>query len=281
MATQHSSRRNSALSGGCGAAFLESRELRGEESLGYLSNLERAKYAGLPSQARKREWLAGRLAAKYLFLNRLEMSEGTHRQWGPTLLKLSWESLGAYSPWMYRKVEVLPNDTIPSRRPKIIWCGKDRPESVSLSHTGDVSCACLVMGPPTAIDIETAVPRIDAFYRNTFTAAERSWVTSGAEGKAITSDWLFTLLWTLKESALKLGWLNQPNIWNLPRIEIDGLPGFNEIGQFWYRSKMDDEFVVFTARVRERCRVMQTQVAVTGTRNLILTVMNPLSGATN
>lgn len=276
MATEHSSSRNSTLSRGWCAAWLDSRVLRGEEFLGYLSNLERAKYVGLPGQGRKREWLAGRLAAKYLFLNRLEMSEGTQRQWSPTLLKLSPKSLGAYSPWMYRKVEVLPDDTVPGGRPKIVWCGKDHPENVSLSHTGNVSCACLVMGPAAAIDIETSVPRIDAFYRNTFTSAERSWVTSGAEGKAIRSDWLFTVLWTLKESALKLGWLNQPNIWDLPRIEIDGLPGADEISQFWYRSKMDDEFAVFTARVRERCRVMQTQVAVTGTRNLILTVMNPL-----
>lgn len=282
MVTRYNSRTNSALGGGCSLALLESREVQGEEYARHLSISERATYRGLPSQRRKNEWLAGRLSAKYLFLNRLEMSQGTRgRQCVPTLSKLSSEVLGAYSPWMYQKVEVLPNGGTPSRYAKLVWCGKDRPESVSLSHAGSVSCACIAMGPPTAIDIETAVPRIDAFYRNNFTAAERYWVTRGAEGQSVRSDWLFTLLWTLKESALKLGWLNQASVWDLPRIEIDGLPRVNHMGQFWWSSKMGDEFVVFTARVREHRRVMQTQVAVTGTRNLILSVMNPLGGVRN
>jgi hypothetical protein len=281
MAMLCNPRPNSTLSGGCDVALLESRELPGEEYTGYLSVAERVKYMGLPSQRRKREWLAARLAAKYLFLNRLEMSEGPQpRQWSPTLSKLSSAALGVYSPWMYQQVEVLPNDA-PGRHRKLVWCGKDRPESVSLSHARGVSCACIAMGRPTAIDIETAVPRIDAFYRKTFTAAEKYWVTRGAGGQTIRSDWLFTLLWTLKESAMKLGWLNQASVWNLPRIEIDCLPGLKHVGQFWSNSKMSDDFEVFTARVREHGRVMQTQVAVTGTRNLILTVMNPLGGVTN
>ena len=281
MATQYDSRPNSTISGGCAVALLESRELWGDEYAGHLSIAERVKYMGLPSQSRKNEWLAGRLAAKYLFLNRLEMSEGDKpRQWSPTLSKLSSTALGVYSPWMYQQVEVLPNDR-PGRYRKLVWCGKDRPESVSLSHARGVSCACIAMERPTAIDIETAVPRLEAFYRKTFTAAEKYWVTRGAEGHSIRSDWLFTLLWTLKESAMKLGWLNQASVWDLPRIEIDCLPGLKNVGQFWSNSKMSDHFVVFTARVREHCRVMQTQVAVTGTRNLILTVMNPLGGVTN
>lgn len=282
MVTHYNSSPNSALGGGCSVALLEACELRGEEFTSHLSVGERAKYMSLPSQRRKGEWLAGRLAAKYLFLNRLEMSHGAPgRPSSPTLSKLSSEALGVYSPWMYQKVEVLPNGGTSRRYAKLVWCGKDRPESISLSHAGGVSSACIAMGPPTAIDIETAVPRIDAFYRHNFTAAERYWATRGADGESIRSNWLFTLLWTLKESALKLGWLNQAGVWDLPRIEIDGLPGLNQIGRFWYSSKMRDDFVVFTARVKEHSRVMKAEVAVTGTSNLILTVMNPLGGVIN
>src|SRR6266404_5430182 len=165
MAMHYDSRPSSALNWGCRVALLESRELRSVESARYLSNREIAKYIVLPSQSRRSAWLAGRLAAKYLFLNRLEMSAETNRQWVPTLVKLSSQALGAYSPWMYQQVEVLPSEST-SSHPKIVWCGKDRRESVSLSHAGGASCACIGIGSPTAVDIETAVPRIDAFYRN-------------------------------------------------------------------------------------------------------------------
>ena len=272
MVTHYNSRPNLALGGGCSVASLESRELRDEEYTRHLSVGERAKYMNLPSQNRKSEWLAGRLAAKYLFLNRLEMSQTEGRQWSPTLSQLSSEALGVYSPWMYQKVEVVTNDG----KAGLAWCGQPRPESISLSHSRSVSFASIALGTPTVIDVETTAPRIDAFYRNNFTEAERSWAIRGADGEPIKANWFYTLLWTLKESALKLGWLN--SLWNLPRIEIVGLPGSNNITPFWYSHTMGNDFAVFKVSVKDHCRVRQVRVAVTGTRNFILTVMNPLSG---
>jgi len=273
MVTHYNSQPNLALGGGCSVASLESRELPYDAYTHHLSVGESAKYASLPTQSRKSEWLAGRLAVKYLFLNRLEMSQGTQgRHWSPNLSKLSSEALGVYSPWMYQKVEVVTNNG----KPSLVWCGQARSECISLSHSGSVSCASIAFGPPTVIDLETTHPRIDAFYRNNFTEAERSWAVRGAGGESTKANWFFTLLWTLKESALKLGWLN--SLWNLPRIEIAGLPAPNNIGPFWYCETMVNDFAVFTLSVKEHCRVMQVRVAVTGTRNFILTVMNPLSG---
>lgn len=273
MVTHYNSQTNSALGGGCSVASLESRELRYDAYTDHLSVAERAKYATLPSQGRKAEWLAGRLAAKYLFLNRLELSQGAEsRQWSPTLAKLSSAALRAYSPWMYQEVEVVTNDG----RPGLAWCGQTRMESISLSHSRSVSFASIALGTPTVIDVETTAPRIDAFYRSNFTEAEQSWALRGADGESIKANWFFTLLWTLKESALKLGWLN--SLWNLPRLEIAGLPGANSIGPFLYGKTISNDFAVFTVSVKEHCRVMRVRVAVTGTRNFILTVMNPLSG---
>jgi hypothetical protein len=229
----------------------------------------------LPSETRKNEWLAGRLAAKYIFLNRLEASPGTlPERWRPTLSKLSPDTLDQYPSWMYQQVEVVAAGA----KPSLVWCGQARPESVSLSHSGGVSCASLAFGAPTAIDIETTVPRLDAFYRVNFSDAERRWATSAARDEPSRSEWCFALLWTLKESALKLGCLKEASVWNLPGIEIDGLPGVNDIGPFWFNSTMSSDFAVFTLSVKEHSRVIPVQVAVTGTRNLILSVMNPLVG---
>lgn len=278
MAPHTETEPNAACVNDCVVGVLDVCELQDKNYTSLLSRDERAQYIGLPNETRKSEWLAGRLSAKYLFLNRLEMSRVTaSRQRKPTLLKLSSKALGVYSPWMYQKVEVLSNGGIPS----LVWCGKNRPERISLSHARGVSCASIAFGAATAIDIETAVTRNDAFYRINFTEAERNWATRGAGGESIISNWSFTLLWTLKESALKLGWLNQASLWNLPRIEIDGLPDLNHIEPFCSSSTMDDEFVIFMATVKERRRVLPVQVAVAGTRNLVLTVMNSLNGATN
>ncbi|HEX8422301.1 MAG TPA: 4'-phosphopantetheinyl transferase superfamily protein [Pyrinomonadaceae bacterium] len=276
MAPHTKTEPDDARPNGCFVGLLDVCELRDREYAGHLSADERAKYLSLSGERRKSEWLAGRLVAKHLFLKRLERSREVRGQlWKPALSKLSVEILSVYSPWMYRKVEVLSD----GGAPRLLWCGKERPESLSLSHAGGISCAALADEKPTALDVETSVRRNDAFYRNTFTEVEKNWVARVAGGESGSANWHFTLLWTLKESVLKLGWLNGASLWNLPRIEIDGLPAFNQIEPFWCGSAMREAFVVFTARISEACRGMQVQVAVAGTRNLVLTVMNPLIGA--
>jgi len=266
----------SARADDCFVSTLDVCEVQDRDFTSHLSADERAKYASLPGERRKSEWLAGRLAAKHLFLNRLEVSGETRSQtWRPALSKLSAESLGVYSTWMYRKIEVLAFDG----KPGLVWCGKDRPERISLSHTGGLSCACIASGTPTAIDVETSMRRHEAFYRSTFSEVERYWATRGAEGELSGANWYFTLLWTLKESALKLGWT--ASLWNLPGIEFDGLPGLNHLEPLRRSRHMGDAFVVFTASVKKDGREMQVQAAVAGTRNYVLTVMNPLIGAVN
>jgi hypothetical protein len=85
-------------------------------------------------------------------------------------------------------------------------------------------------------------------------------------------------LWSLKESALKLGWSKQASLWSLPRIRIGGLPDHNHVGPFWSTSKLGDAFAAFAARVEEDSRVTHARVTVAGTRRLVLTTMSPLIG---
>ncbi|MBV8859357.1 MAG: 4'-phosphopantetheinyl transferase superfamily protein [Acidobacteria bacterium] len=252
--------------------LLEVCELRGGEYAGHLSARERAKYVRLPGGGRKGEWLAGRLAAKYLFLSRLE---GACRPRGEApLLKLSAEALGAYSPWMYRAAEVLSD----GGAPRLFWCGGERTERLSLSHTRGVAGACLTAGAPAAIDVETVAPRHGAFYRKNFTEAERRWAAGRAGGGAAGPDWCFTLLWALKESALKLGWLSQSSVWSFPRIQIGGLPDLDRVGPFCWTGALGDACASFTARVEEDSRVTHARVTAAGTRGLVLTTMSPLIG---
>lgn len=267
---------NPARANDCFVGVLDVCELQDRDFTSHLSAGERAKFESLPGERRRSEWLAGRLAAKHLFLNRLEMFEGSRSEtWRPALSKLSAGALGVYSPWMYRKVEVLAHEG----KPRLVWCGKERAERVSLSHTNGLSSACVASGTPTAIDVETSTGRHEAFYRNTFTEAERYWVARGTGGELGRANWYFTLLWTLKEAALKLGWT--ASLWNLPRIEIDGLPGLSHLEPLWRSRNVGDAFVVFTARLKKDGREMRVRAAVAGTRNYVLTVMNPLIGAVN
>jgi 4'-phosphopantetheinyl transferase EntD len=263
---------NPARADDCAVGLLEVCELRDEEYAGHLSPRERAKYVRLHGTRRRGEWMAGRLAAKYLFLNRLE-GAGRPRS-VTTLLELSAKVLDAYSPWMYRAAEVLSDGGAPN----LFWCGALRTEKVSLAHTRGVSCACLSVDAPAAIDIETVAPRDGAFYRKNFTESERDWVNVETGGESAGAIWCFTLLWSLKESALKLGWLSQASVWSFPRIQIGGLPDLDRVGPFWCESTMGDACAAFHARVEEDRRVMHAQVKVAGTRDLVLTTMSPLTG---
>lgn len=271
MATPYSCKPNPPLSEECRVASLQSRELQKQDYTCYLSADERTKYMALPSPTRKSEWLAGRLAAKYIFLNRLETARVPQvAGWKPTLTNLSADALGLYPSWMYRQVEVVTDGA----KPSLVWCGQARRENVSLSHSGGVSCASLTFGAPTAIDIEGSAPRVAAFYRVNFSDAERRWASVALS----RSYWFFTFLWTLKESVVKLGCFTRTSIWNLPGIELEDLPRVNDLGAFSFRNTLSNQFAVFTLTVKKSAGVIPLQVAVTGTRNLTLTVINPLDG---
>jgi Phosphopantetheinyl transferase len=237
--------------------------------MGHLSAAEMERYVSIGNSRRRLKWLAGRLAAKYVFLSRFELGQRQSSS-KPQLLRLSRHKLSNYSSWMYQKVEVLPKK---DANPTLIWCDEPQSESISLSHTDDVSCACLSFAGPIGIDIENSVPRASSFYRRTFTAAEQSWARHASGKDRFSTEWLFTLLWTLKESALKLQTANQ-TVWDLPRIEILGLPKLENFSLSRKDRTLATDFLTFPAGVKAPYRTRQVQVAVTGSRNLILTVMN-------
>lgn len=255
---------------GCTAALLESSELLNADYTTHLSMSELKRLAQI-SSTRKLEWLAARLAAKYLFLSQFQMGQPAVPRENH-LVKLTSERLRRHSAWMYRNVEVLPPDEGQDEKPVLTWCGARRNENISLSHAAGISCASL-SATPTAIDIEVATSRVTAFYRKTFTTAERKWVNASARNNDFQSRWFFTLLWTMKESALKLKMLSTATLWQLPRLEIKELPDL----RFDDTSALD-HLVSFPIRIKEPQGELPVQVAVAGTHEWVLTVMNSRPG---
>lgn len=260
----------------CTAALLESRELLTADYTTHLSVREVKRWEQLSSTRRKLEWLAARLAAKYLFLSRFELVQRALPR-EQRFVKLTCDMIRRHSPWMYRHVEVLPPDEESQEKPVLTWCGTRRDENVSLSHANDVACAS-ISTTPTAVDIEVATSRVSAFYRKTFTAAEQAWVSSSARDDEFKSSWFFTLLWTLKESALKLKLLRSATVWELPRIEIADLPDLVRFAPAASGTLALDHLVSFPVRIKEPQGELPVQVAVAGTRKWILTVMNSRPG---
>ena len=73
--------------------------------------------------------------------------------------------------------------------------------SISLSHRdGIAACAVAQSTIPLGCDLELVETRCTAFVRDYFTEKEQA---SMARGRGSERDWLVTLLWSAKESALK------------------------------------------------------------------------------
>jgi 4'-phosphopantetheinyl transferase len=74
--------------------------------------------------------------------------------------------------------------------------------SISISHRGGTAaCAVAAAGTRLGCDLELIEPRSDAFVEDYFTAAEREMIARPAP---FTRDPILALLWSAKESALKL-----------------------------------------------------------------------------
>jgi len=278
MLSEHTPVRSSQCSGNCTVAVLDSTEVSEEAHIHCLSGKEIKKIAGIKNKKRRSEWLAGRLAAKYLFLNLMNMNitdikTGGDKQSHPTLLKLTSEMLRSFSPWMYRRMEVLPNNMTQSGYPHLTWDGNHSKIHVSLSHTSGMACACIASAGAIGIDMELAIPRIESFYKGNFTSLERNWAMRSGNTVDIAANWLFTLLWTIKESALKSRISNEISVWDFPRIEIKILSERDYILASFNNTRFDNNFLIFGANINEQNRSRYAQVALTATRNLILTVI--------
>lgn len=236
-----------------------------------LSARERARLGRL-APARRPRYVAGRLAAKHLFLRRLGADgEGAERA-QPVFHALTPDALHAFSPWMYRLAEILPDAD--GGGPRLYWGGVPRPERVSLAHTEGLTCASLAAGPALGLDVEQAVPRRDAFYRGTFTEGERRWAARSAWATGVPLAWLYTFLWTLKEAVLK-GRLTggARSVWDFPRIETRPLADPRAMAAAYRGTRVGEAVQTFGVEVRGPQGHACAAAAVTASHHRILTVL--------
>lgn len=258
-------------------AVLDTRILAGadDDLIRCLSAAEFQRYRSLASPQRQREWLGARLAAKYLFLSRFELPDD-RRHDGRAVTHLARETLVSLPLWMWRSVEVAKSCDPEHPAPYFRWRGGHGVKvTLSLSHTGHDACACIAAGGDVGIDLQNVEQRVAAFYRTNYTIAETQWVERGAGREPSTRDWLYTLLWTLKEAALKARALVQTSPVSFGGVEVFELPAPETVLRTCRQDDWDDRLMRITARIREERNTRSLQVAIAGTRRMILTVVRP------
>jgi 4'-phosphopantetheinyl transferase EntD len=150
---------------------------------------------------------------------------------------------------------------------------------VSLSHTGNDVCACLSQAGAVGVDIESVESRVESFYRANYTETEKQWVSCGVGIEPLSRNWLYTLLWTFKEGALKARALLQKSPVSFGGIEVRGLPIPQGVLRAFRKDTWGDQFGLFTARIQEDRNTTGVHVAYMGTRRIILAVVKPFDTA--
>ena len=143
---------------------------------------------------RRQEWLAVRVLAKYLFLSGAPSSTAVN--------VVGIGHLLSFPAFQYQELDVLPNR---QGAPEMRHRGELAVPALSLSHAAGWAVAALSDEGSIGVDCELVEARRQAFLVSSFGDAEREWVDRHAANDGPSSDWLYTLLWSFKEAALKTG----------------------------------------------------------------------------
>lgn len=175
--------------------------------LSALSQREFQVWACLRHPVRRREWLAARLLVKLLILTGAVFPEEDKHYsipWRPVVRFVGHENIMDHDPVAYRSVEFF--SPTGGGIPRLFVGREDTSQilSCSLSHAGGwVAAACAAEGHPVGVDIETVGSHSADFQAGCFTEREQSWAEQIAAASDMSCDVIYTLLWTLKESAYK------------------------------------------------------------------------------
>lgn len=254
-------------------------DLSGGDYLDCLSERERRLFACLRHPRRRQSWLAGRLVTKFCFLDSFgSVPARGPDAWGPRITRVRAQDLEKFAPWMYRQVEIVTEDSRRGEPPRLAWAGRARPVAVSLSHVDGQSCVYLDSAGPIGLDLEEAVPRRGSFYRHNFSPLEQAWVDRLHLRTGAEPAWLFTLLWTLKEAALKADDSGGSSLWRMRGLEVL-LPA--EAGDWACGARRDSlggAFSPVQARVRQGGTERLFHVGIAGSTQRILSIIKGNKG---
>jgi 4'-phosphopantetheinyl transferase EntD len=168
---------------------------------------------------RQREWLAGRLAAKALFWQRLERSDVAVPVKALQVQHLTQSTLEALPMEDLHQIEVLAPE--PGKAPQLFWKESLVSCGLSVAHAGGLVCVAISLTGDIGIDIETCELRASAYYRSSFSETEHQWVQRLGESNQDRQILGYTLLWAFKESLFKTGRLLQPGMIAADTIIVD------------------------------------------------------------
>lgn len=186
-----------------------------------LSARETRRWRQYRHQRRQQEWLAGRLAAKALFWQRLERSGAAASSERPHLQQLTPSMLAALPMKALHQIEILAPEQ--GKAPQLFWKGAPVTGGLSVAHAGGLVCASISMTGEIGLDVETCELRAPAYYRSSFAESEHRWAQRLGGSNRNRRIFGYTLLWAFKESLFKTGQLIQPGMIAADKIII-GLP---------------------------------------------------------
>jgi len=262
-------------------AILDSAGLPADCYASCLSATELREASAIANDRRRQEWVAGRVAAKYVFLHR-ESCGASAASTAMHSRRLTYTELATFAPETYRSVDVI-KDKAPGGGPaRAGWQADGATVKVAISHARGLACAFIGTEKVYSLDLEAASPRIPAFYLQNFTVAERDWAITSGRILNVDSDWLYTLLWSAKECLLKVPRFAGLSLWNMPSLEINFLGGSEHLAKVYASASLPGIFHFLRAEVSSpeyqqgpRCRT-PFQLAVSGTAELILTALTRL-----
>jgi hypothetical protein len=241
-------------------AALHSAALHGRSYLDCFSDSERRQILGTRNLQRRQERLAGRLAAKFLFLNQ---HCGANLNSLPALAHLTPAHLDRFTAADYRSAEVFRSEEVCAGMPQIGG------QSIAITHKSGLSCAFLGI----SVDMESVEPRTPAFYSGNFTPLERSWVADAADRLKLDPQWTFTFLWTVKECMLKTYWFGDLSLADLPSMQVRIAANEDQLVYPHFAPEFLPRFVFLQTEVADRRRTVQADLAVSGQQDLILTAV--------
>jgi hypothetical protein len=259
--------------------ILDSAELSAENRTLCLSAEELQECSAIHNPRRADEWLAGRIAAKFLFMQR-ERSV-THKYFELNLQKITRKQIVDYTPEMYRDVKVA-RDKSPAGGPAQVGRIGGDPVKVAISHVNGLACAFIGSSDVYSVDLEARASRVPEFYLHNFTPQERSWTGDCARSFDLDSDWLFTFLWSAKECLMKTPQFSGLSLWDLPSIELRILTGSERLKAIHDTNGLSGKFEFLQVEMASGPRLQgwshpePFQLAVSGTTDLILTAITRL-----
>ena len=256
---------------------VDSAELSADLYSRYFSAAELQEAARIANPSRRIDWIAGRLAAKYVFLK-------GHSEVAADfcIRNISGDLLAEFDSRTYREV-IITRDKSPGGGPaRAGWLTESDTVSVAISHAGGFACAFIGAGRVYSVDLERSTARVPEFYKQNFTQRERSWTGDCSRSFQLDSDWLYTLLWSAKECLLKTPQFAAFSLWDMPSMEISFTEVSGRLNRIQQAQSWNGNFEFLQAEVAgfpksaDRPAAGSFCLAVSGTANLLLTAITRL-----